>query len=184
MSGELIVQTLKGPTSGANANKIIVPSGHTLAAAGHVVQTVYVEETGTQLYSTQTTVDLFSASITPTSTNSKILVSLNIQWGISNVNGDFGLFLKRGSTRIGGKTNDGSRGGSNIWFANDDRFGSLAEQNYNLLNTSWQYLDSPSTTSATVYTVGVVVTTQFALNRMWNSTNGGTSTITLMEIAQ
>jgi len=30
MASELIVQTLKGPTSGANANKVIVPSGHTI----------------------------------------------------------------------------------------------------------------------------------------------------------
>ena len=45
MASELTVQTLKGPTSGANANKIIVPSGHTLAAAGHVVQVVSQEFT-------------------------------------------------------------------------------------------------------------------------------------------
>lgn len=34
MASELIVQTLKGPTSGANANKIIVPSGQTLEVDG------------------------------------------------------------------------------------------------------------------------------------------------------
>ena len=32
MASELIVQNLKGPASGSNANKIIVPSGHTLEA--------------------------------------------------------------------------------------------------------------------------------------------------------
>jgi len=44
MSGTLTVQNLQGPTTGANANKVIVPSGHTLDAsqgftppAGHVV---------------------------------------------------------------------------------------------------------------------------------------------------
>ena len=30
MASEIIVQTLKGPSSGANANKVIVPSGQTL----------------------------------------------------------------------------------------------------------------------------------------------------------
>ena len=47
MASELIVQTIKGPTTGANANKVIIPSGVTLDAsggdfappAGHVVQT-------------------------------------------------------------------------------------------------------------------------------------------------
>ena len=33
MASEIIVQNLKGPASGSNANKIIVPSGHTLDAS-------------------------------------------------------------------------------------------------------------------------------------------------------
>ena len=49
MASELIVQTLKGPTSGANANKVIIPSGQTLDAsaggmttpAGHAIQVVH-----------------------------------------------------------------------------------------------------------------------------------------------
>ena len=38
MASELTVQTLRGPTSGANANQILVPSGQTLYAPGHVIQ--------------------------------------------------------------------------------------------------------------------------------------------------
>ena len=45
--GTLTVQTLQAPTSGANANKVIIPSGHTLDASnglttpsGHVIQVV------------------------------------------------------------------------------------------------------------------------------------------------
>ena len=38
--GTLTVQTLQAPTSGANANKLLVGSGHTLHAAGHVLQAV------------------------------------------------------------------------------------------------------------------------------------------------
>lgn len=34
MASELIVQTLKGPTSGANANKVLIPSGQTLDVSG------------------------------------------------------------------------------------------------------------------------------------------------------
>ena len=36
----LHVENLKGLSSGGNANKIIVPSGQTLTASGHVIQTV------------------------------------------------------------------------------------------------------------------------------------------------
>ena len=35
MASELIVQTLKGPTSGANANKVIIPAGQTLELTGN-----------------------------------------------------------------------------------------------------------------------------------------------------
>ena len=36
----LHVENLKGLSSGGNANKIIVPSGQTLHAPGHVIQTL------------------------------------------------------------------------------------------------------------------------------------------------
>ena len=38
MASELTVQTIKGPTSGANANTVLVPSGHNLHVPGHVIQ--------------------------------------------------------------------------------------------------------------------------------------------------
>ena len=37
----LHVENLKGLTTGSNANKIIVPSGQELHAAGHVIQYQY-----------------------------------------------------------------------------------------------------------------------------------------------
>jgi hypothetical protein len=176
MSSTLYVDNLVEKTSG---NGVHIP--------GHVIQTVYVESTTSAVYnfgSTTTSTDLYSAAITPNNTSSKILISINLQWGISNTNGDFGLYLKRGSTRIGGKGNDSARGGSNIWFANDDRVGSENQQNYNLFNASWQYLDSPNTTSSTTYTVGAAIHTIFTFNRHYSYDNGGTSSITLQEIAQ
>ena len=168
----LSVDTIQGKTTAG-----------TVAIPNHVIQFVYVEETGTQAYASDAEFDLFNASITPTNVSSKILISINIQYSFSNANGDFGLFLKRGSSRIGGKSNDTSRGGSNIWFANDDRVSDEAQGNYNLLNTSWQYLDSPSSSTSVTYTVGAKVTTVFNLNRHHGNSNGGTSSISLMEIA-
>ena len=162
-------------------------SGNGVQIPGHVIQTVYVESTTSAVYNmgaTTTSTDLYSAAITPNNTSSKILISINLQWGMSNVNGDFGLYLKRGSSRIGGRGQDSARGGSNIWFANDDRVGAESQQNYNLFNASWQYLDSPNTTSSTTYTVGAAIHTIFAFNRHYSYNNGGSSSITLMEIAQ
>ena len=82
MASELIVQTLKGPTSGANANKVIVPSGQTLDAsaggfttpAGHVIQVVTgnTSTTGTTTSTSYSSTNS-TATITPTSTSSTIL---------------------------------------------------------------------------------------------------------------
>ena len=41
MAGTLQVENLIGPTTGANANKVIIPSGQTLAASGHVIKVTY-----------------------------------------------------------------------------------------------------------------------------------------------
>lgn len=78
MAGTLTVQNLQGPSSGANANKIIVPSGQTLYAPGHVVQVVqeYVANTGgVSTTSTSFAASGIIASLTPKSSNSLILVN-------------------------------------------------------------------------------------------------------------
>ena len=76
MASEIEVQTLKGPSGGANADTVLIPSGHTLHAPGHVIQVVNVETSSTVTitagYSTFT--NILSGSITPKSANSKILV--------------------------------------------------------------------------------------------------------------
>ena len=84
MASELSVQTIKGPASGGNANKILVPSGQTLDAsagtlvpsAGAVVQVV--ESVRTVWTSTATSYFVstgHSVAITPTSTSNKILLT-------------------------------------------------------------------------------------------------------------
>ena len=153
--------------------------------AGSVIQTVYTENnTGTAYTSANTTHNLITANITPTSTTSKILISMSVQHGPSNVQNDFGLHLKRDSTRIGGRTNDTARGGANSWFSGDDYIGSNSQNQWNLFTASWQYLDSPSTTSATAYTVGLYVHNYFYLNRFAGGDLGGSSYISLQEIKQ
>ena len=70
----LFVENLKGLTSGDNANKVIIPSGQTFIAAGHILQTVsnsfttYTAGTSTTFF--DTTVNI---SLTTTVANSKVM---------------------------------------------------------------------------------------------------------------
>jgi hypothetical protein len=78
MAGTLTVQNLQGPTSGANANKVIIPSGQELYAAGHVVQV----QTGVKRGVVGTSSSSYVASglgvsITPKFSNSKLLISIH-----------------------------------------------------------------------------------------------------------
>ena len=83
MSGTLQVGNIIGPTTGADANKVIIPSGQTLDAsggtlrpsAGAVVQTKTFETT-TQLVSTsQSYQDILTLNFTPLYNNSVLLVA-------------------------------------------------------------------------------------------------------------
>ena len=76
MASELQVTTIRGVPTGANANQIIVPSGQTLAAPGHVIQMQNGSISGNSSSSTSGSfVDSgLSVNITPKFSNSKILV--------------------------------------------------------------------------------------------------------------
>jgi len=74
----LHVENLKGLSSGGNANKIIVPSGQTLLAPGHVLQSVH----NTSLPTAYESIDSASfaatgvqVSITPKSSTSSMVVT-------------------------------------------------------------------------------------------------------------
>lgn len=84
MAGTLEVQTIQGPSSGANANKVIIPSGHTLDAsggtlmpsAGQIVQRVEdVVTNGWNNISSTSYVTIATVVITPKFTTSKIAVT-------------------------------------------------------------------------------------------------------------
>ena len=109
MASELIVQNLKGPSSGSNANKIIVPSGHTLSAAGHIIQTVIGPKFHTEASSTSSSFSVVSsslaASITPKFATSKIFVTCNIAnlmfWnGSADARNQLGISSDSGSTFV------------------------------------------------------------------------------------
>ena len=77
----LHVENLKGLSSGGNANKIIVPSGQELRAAGHVVQCQQYYNSQTSHVTTTSTSFVASGitkSITPKYSDSLIIIQSNI----------------------------------------------------------------------------------------------------------
>ena len=93
MASELTVQTLRGPTTGADANKVIIPSGQTLDAsngfippAGHVIQTVKSKWYGNQDTNNTSwvSVDDSLVNITPKYANSQLLIRYSIHYFVRN----------------------------------------------------------------------------------------------------
>lgn len=104
MSSELFVQTIKGPTSGANANKVIVPTGQTLTAPGHVIQVISTTKTDTYSESISarglgTNVTGLTATITPTSASSRLIVYIVVNTS-NNDNAAAGFRLYRDGSAI------------------------------------------------------------------------------------
>lgn len=153
--------------------------------AGAVLQVV----TTTKTDSFTTTSDSFSdvtglsASITPSSTSSKILVLVSTNAG-TNPSGVAEFRLLRGSTEILLADSAGSRSRTTFTFY-------TGSGNNGAGGVGMNFLDSPSTTSATTYKITMRSNTNgqiVAVNRTQDdtdsaSTSRGASTITLMEIA-
>jgi len=150
MASEIIVNTIKAPTTGANANKVIIPSGVTLDAnagdfrppAGGVIQTLnntITAQTGTTSTSFITTG--LSVTITPKYANSKILIMT------SGTNYNEGANLHQYHTIYRGTNNLGSS--SQGMAINSAGSGSNARWSQSGL----VHLDTPSTTSPITYTL-------------------------------
>jgi hypothetical protein len=147
MAGTLEVQTIQGPSSGANANKVIIPSGQTLdvsggtftPSAGQIIQTVTNTATANvNIATTSETATGLEVTITPTSSSSDILVFVYL--GEFRVRGTTGsrFQLYRDSTKIADLVNEGG-------YSPNLNTGTIG------LTLSANYVDSPSTTSAITY---------------------------------
>jgi hypothetical protein len=98
MASILQVETLQGPTSGVNANKITIPAGHTLDASagtftpssGQIIQVrtqSYYNDTRAQFTNTSSYADTeLVGTITPTSASSKILITINLNVDLNTGN--------------------------------------------------------------------------------------------------
>ena len=130
---------------GANAISGTIPAANVATLTSSNLPTGSVLQVVSSQYSTETSststtiIDTgLAASITPSSTSSKILVtaSMSVAKGLDNTYGDWYVF--RGSTEL-------IRQHRNITFNNQ------AKHNY--VGCSFNYLDSPSTTSSTEYKI-------------------------------
>ena len=146
---------------------------------GSVLQVVSTNKTDSFSSSSTSLVDItgLSASITPTSATSKILVFGTI---MTNTFTDSILTfqLVRGSTNI-------SIGTNNYTFVGTIANYFQANNNDLLMPNAFHFLDSPSTTSSTTYKVQMKINQvrTFYVNNRPSGDASYTSTITVMEIA-
>ena len=140
--------------------------------AGSVIQVVSVSNQTVYTTTSSSYSGTFTASITPTSSSSKVLILVNCAIFNSGASGA-GIAL--------------TRGGSSIWLPSvadgGGPYGALYGVTGGRMLTSMSYLDSPATTSSTAY--GISLASRSGTTATLNPTDvtTGGSTITLMEIA-
>ena len=166
----------------------IVPSGGLPAGAsgGGIIQIVQTVKQDTFAASVSDTtfaaITGLSASLTPSSTSSKILIMFSVMTSMEGTNGTPGIVLyKNGSILSGAR----GTGGSNNLTA----FCTMVyTTNLPGGNINFQYLDSPASTSAQTYQcyLGSDQSSNYqcGVNRTRSSApEGAASSITLMEIS-
>jgi len=161
-----------------------------------ILQVVQVEKTDTfvETVASGAVVDVtgMSATITPSSTSSKVLVSMHVSGSLGSLPGtesatDYGGIIRRDGTGIGLGDTAGSR--TRVTFGGQTDTARIP-------GTSHAVLDSPNTTSAVTYSFHVLNTmlntSSFFLNRPSSAgtndndaarTPRGASRIILMEVA-
>ncbi len=160
---------LKVPTGTTNVEIVgNLTVGGTLSGAGKVLQVVALNDvlTSTNSNATSFTATTLAASITPTATSSKILVTATFsatQDGGSNVQSSVTIF--RGSSNL--------RSSGTPLFMYDHAGGNVG------FSGTFMFFDTPNTTGATTYTVHFKVADASSSFRAI----AGTDTISLLEIA-
>jgi hypothetical protein len=158
-------------------------------APGHVVQVRSTPKTDvfTTSSTTYTPITGLTASITPTSATSKVLVTLQLSFGLGGLSP-----IVFGSFRLTGG-NAGTYKGATPGSRRDAVFGGTSDVNNAsvMLSGSIIFLDSPNTTSPITYGVETITRSGgfITINRAHGDGDNdfltrGASSITLMEIAQ
>lgn len=125
-----------------------------------------------------------SATITPSSTSSKILIMTNVSFGTDGAgNYDYGFAIYKNASVLTGATGDASSSSLRVSFSGASR------QQYELNNGSMTYLDSPSSTSSLTYSIygrangGTLYVNRCVFDDGTAGSERGISTITVMEVA-
>ena len=186
--------TITGISAGGLPDGVItsddLASGAITAAglpAGSILQVVQTVKTDTTSAQTSSYADIsgMSATITPSSTNSKVLVMVSAE---VSCNYYFHIRLLRGTTPICvGDANSNRTQVTMGAFPGDTSWGSFY---WGSIPQNMNFLDSPATTSATTYKLQWKYNggTNLFLNRTYEfvdqaSQSAGASTIILMEVA-
>jgi len=178
MASILKVDTIQGATT----STAVDVSGVTnlKLPAGHVLQVLQGEVLTQITNSSSSYGDVVTQAITPKFSSSKILIQCS---GVGNSQSSNALYFKlfRGSTEIGSGTGGGYY---NVIGAITN--GTPSVPGFDVKGFSIQFLDSPSTTSATTYKLMAAAVNGTAKigGRQSNTDIAVPSRITLMEIAQ
>ena len=168
---------------GSTGNVLTVSGGVPVwGAGGKVLQVINATTTSTVTNSSTTYADTgLTASITPSSTSSKVLViftqQLLYQQNNNNPQGGAQVKLLRGATDIYNST-DTSKTGS---FQVDAKPGDSTVVKHQGF-VAGVYLDSPSTTSSTTYKCQMALNSTAASAALLSQGNSAQSSIVLMEI--
>ena len=139
-----------------------------VAIPGHVIQVVESASTTANVVNNTTwTASSLTATITPSATTSKILVLFHGCYDIDAAGRQIGIQLRRGTTAISGGAESAA---SKPYSGSSRAIGTVAVN----------HLDSPSTTSATTYTVYIKSHGSYSTEFISQSTE---ARMTLMEIA-
>jgi len=186
---------IKGPasTTGNNAFELTVPgtaSGTILTSNSSVgkilqIQQLFKNDAVSATGSSETSfndISGMSLAITPSSSSNKILVSYSIRVSSTPTGRNNSIRLVRGSTVIGAGTGGSTANATEHFRQMQDTNGNIVDQ------CSFEFLDSPATTSETTYKLQWTIESGTAyLNRRGDaggsSSFGLGSTITLKEVA-
>ena len=155
-------------------DSIIPRGGLGTGAVGGIIQVVSTHKADVFVATInnmdKTNITGMAATITPQSTSSKILIMVHLGGVACRSTGQrYGFGLKRGSTVIGQPTGTSNRTGALYATANFEGSSNGIES-----GAAFHFLDSPSTTSATTYTVWTTVEgngNEVAINRSDNDSD-------------
>ena len=187
----LTVQNIQGSSS--SGNTISVASGHIIHQPGTVLQTIFTASDLKTSSTANTYTEYLSLAITPKFATSKIFVK-----AVTTFGGAANSYASGKCDRTVGGVTTTLKNGTHHWTENrfNDASFTLQVNNsndtYKMYQTSFDFLDSPNTTSACTYKLHYLCdggSRTACINRsITNPGDGynspGNTTMTLMEIAQ